>query len=33
VKSASVPYIQEEMEILERIHVVKQLKERFLQQQ
>ncbi len=33
VKSASVPYIQEEKEILERIHVVKQLKERFLQQQ
>jgi hypothetical protein len=32
VKSASVPYIQEEKEILERIHVVKQLKERFLQQ-
>ncbi len=33
VKSASVPYIQEEKEILERIHVVKQLKEKFLQQQ
>ncbi len=33
VKSASVPYIQEEKEILERIHVVKQLKERFLQHQ
>ncbi len=33
VKSASVPYIQEEKEILEKIHVVKQLKEKFLQQQ
>jgi len=28
-----VPYIQEEKEILERIHVVKQLKKKFLQHQ
>jgi hypothetical protein len=32
VKSASVPYIEEEKEILEKIHVVGQLKKKFLHQ-